>query len=156
MTPLSKRGRGVCSSRRYGPWLSRWTTFTPTRLRRTPRSWGRSMALEIVKPGLSTTVQDLGRPGYYHLGIPESGGMDRYSLVAANLLVGNPAGAAVLEVVFQGPEIRFSRDYVIAVCGAEMPPKVDGAEQPGWTSFPVKAGQTLSFGYLKSGARAYI
>jgi biotin-dependent carboxylase-like uncharacterized protein len=114
------------------------------------------MALEIVKPGLSTTVQDLGRPGYYHLGIPESGGMDRYSLIAANLLVGNPAGAAVLEAVFQGPEIRVSRDSVVAVCGAEMPPKVDGAEQPGWTSFPVKAGQTLSFGYLKSGARAYI
>jgi biotin-dependent carboxylase-like uncharacterized protein len=114
------------------------------------------MALEIVKPGLSTTVQDLGRPGYYHLGIPESGGMDRYSLVAANLLVGNPAGAAVLEAVFQGPEIRVSRDSIIAVCGAEMPPKVDGVEQAGWTSFPVKAGQTLSFGYLKSGARAYI
>jgi biotin-dependent carboxylase-like uncharacterized protein len=114
------------------------------------------MALEIVKPGLSTTVQDLGRPGYYHLGIPESGGMDRYSLVAANLLVGNPAGAAVLEAVFLGPEIRFSRDSVVAVCGAEMPPKVDGVEQPGWTSFPVKAGQTLAFGFLKSGARAYI
>ena len=82
--------------------------------------------------------------------------MDRYSLSAANLLVGNPAGAAVLEAVFQGPEIRVSRDSIIAVCGAEMPPKVDGAEQPGWTSFPVRAGQTLSFGYLKSGARAYI
>jgi biotin-dependent carboxylase-like uncharacterized protein len=114
------------------------------------------MALEIVKPGLSTTVQDLGRPGYYHLGIPESGGMDRYSLIAANLLVGNPAGAAVLEAVFQGPEIRFSRDSIIAVCGAEMPPKFDGAEQASWSSFPVRAGQTLSFGYLKGGARAYI
>jgi biotin-dependent carboxylase-like uncharacterized protein len=114
------------------------------------------MALDIVKPGLSTTVQDLGRPGYYHLGIPESGGMDRYSLIAANLLVGNPAGAAVLEAVFQGPEIRVLRDSAVAVCGAEMPPKVDGAEQAGWASFPVKAGQTLSFGYLKSGARAYI
>ena len=68
--------------------------------------WGRSMALEFVKPGLSTTVQDLGRPGYYHLGIPESGGMDRYSLAAANLLVGNPENAAVLEAVFQGPEVR--------------------------------------------------
>src|SRR4029077_3739607 len=114
------------------------------------------MALEIVKPGLSTTVQDLGRPGYYHLGIPESGGMDRYSLAAANLLVGNPEHTAVLEAVFQGPEVRLARDCVVAVTGAEMPPKVDGAEQPGWTSFAVKAGQTLSFGFLKSGARAYI
>jgi biotin-dependent carboxylase-like uncharacterized protein len=114
------------------------------------------MALEILKPGLSTTVQDLGRPGYYHLGIPESGGMDRYSLAAANLLVGNAAGDAVLEAVFQGPEIRFHRHAVVAVCGAEMPPKLDGVEQPGWTSFAVGAGQVLSFGFLKAGARAYI
>ena len=114
------------------------------------------MALEILKPGLSTTVQDLGRPGYYHLGIPESGGMDKFSLAAANLLVGNPEGAAALEAVFQGPEIRFDRDAVVAVCGAHMPPKVDGAEQANWTSFPVKSDQTLSFGFLKAGARAYI
>ena len=114
------------------------------------------MALEIVKPGLSTTVQDLGRPGYYHLGIPESGAMDRYSPIAANLLVGNDDNAAGLEAVFQGPEIRFGRDATVAVCGAEMPPKVDGVEQPGWTSFAVKSGQALSFGFLKSGARAYI
>jgi biotin-dependent carboxylase-like uncharacterized protein len=114
------------------------------------------MALEILKPGLSTTVQDLGRPGYYHLGIPESGAMDKFSLTTANLLVGNPEGAAALEAVFQGPEIRFHRDAVVAVCGAHMPPKVDGVEQPGWTSFAVKSAQTLSFGFLKSGARAYI
>ena len=86
------------------------------------------MALEILKPGLSTTVQDLGRPGYYHLGIPESGAMDKFSLAAANLLVGNPEGAAALEAVFQGPEIRFDRDAVVAVCGAHMAPKVDGAD----------------------------
>jgi biotin-dependent carboxylase-like uncharacterized protein len=114
------------------------------------------MAFEILKPGLSTTVQDLGRPGYYHLGIPESGGMDKFSLAAANLLVGNAEGAATLEAVFQGPEIRFDRDAIVAVCGAHMPPKVDGAEQPNWASFAVKSGQTLSFGFLKSGARAYI
>jgi biotin-dependent carboxylase-like uncharacterized protein len=114
------------------------------------------MALEILKPGLSTTVQDLGRPGYYHLGIPESGGMDKSSLAAANLLVGNSEGAAALEAVFQGPEIRFDLDAIVAVCGAHMPPKVDRVEQPNWTSFAVKSGQTLSFGFLKSGARAYI
>src|SRR6202050_1832970 len=127
-----------------------------TRRRPVRKSWGRFMGLEILKPGLSITVQDLGRFGYYHLGIPESGGMDKSSLAAANLLVGNPEGAAVLEAVFLGPEIRFDRDAVVAVCGAHMPPKVDGVEQPGWTSFTVKLGQTLSFGFLKSGARAYI
>ena len=55
------------------------------------------MAIKVLKPGLATTVQDLGRPGYYHIGIPLSGGMDRHALAAANLLVGNAAGAAVLE-----------------------------------------------------------
>ncbi|MES2666615.1 MAG: biotin-dependent carboxyltransferase family protein [Pseudomonadota bacterium] len=114
------------------------------------------MAIEVIKPGLSTTVQDLGRPGYYHIGIPMSGGMDMLSLTAANLLVGNPAGAAGLEAVFMGPELAFARDAVVAVTGADLPAKVDGVEQPGWTSFAVKAGQVLSFGFLKAGARAYI
>jgi len=114
------------------------------------------MAIDVLKPGLSTTVQDLGRPGYYHIGIPQSGGMDSLSLAAANLLVGNPAGAAVLEAVFLGPEMEFTADAVVAVTGADMPPKVDGVEQAGWTSFVVKKGQILSFGFLKTGARAYI
>src|ERR1700748_1355037 len=112
--------------------------------------------IEVIKPGLMTTVQDLGRPGYYHLGIPLSGAMDRYALTAANLIVGNDEGDAALEAVFMGPEIRFPADALGAVTGAEMPPKVDGVEQPTWTSFAVKAGQVLSFGFLKAGARAYI
>jgi biotin-dependent carboxylase-like uncharacterized protein len=114
------------------------------------------MAINVIKPGLSTTVQDLGRPGYYHIGIPTSGGMDLLSLTAANLLVGNPAGAAVLEAVFMGPELEFTQDATVAVTGADLPPKVDGNEQAGWTSFTVKKGQILSFGFLKAGARAYI
>jgi biotin-dependent carboxylase-like uncharacterized protein len=114
------------------------------------------MAINVIKPGLSTTVQDLGRPGYYHLGIPTSGGMDTLSLAAANLLVGNAAGDAVLEAVFLGPEIEFTAEATVAVTGADMPPKVDGVEQAGWTAFRVKKGQVLSFGFLKAGARAYI
>ncbi|GGC80879.1 biotin-dependent carboxyltransferase family protein [Chelatococcus reniformis] len=114
------------------------------------------MALEILKPGLSTTVQDLGRPGYYHLGIPLSGAMDREALIAANALVANDDGDAALEAVFMGPEIRFTADAVVAVTGAELPPKVDGVEQPTWQAFLIKAGQVLSFGFLKAGARAYI
>jgi biotin-dependent carboxylase-like uncharacterized protein len=114
------------------------------------------MAIEIVSPGLATTVQDLGRPGYYHLGIPLSGGMDRLALQAANLLVGNDPGAAVLEAVFMGPQIAFADDRMVAVAGAELPPKVDGEPRETWASFLVKAGQTLSFDFLKKGARAYI
>ena len=112
--------------------------------------------IEVVKPGLSTTVQDAGRTGYYHLGIPPSGALDQYALRAANLLVGNPAGAAALECVYMGPELAFTADAVVAVAGASMVPKVGGEERPLWESFPVSAGDVLSFGYLTAGARAYI
>jgi len=114
------------------------------------------MAIKVVKPGLSTTVQDLGRPGYYHIGIPLSGGMDRLALRAANLLVGNRQDAAVLEAVFLGPELEFTEDATVAVTGAEIPPKVNGEGRPTWTSFKIRKGQLLSFEYLKKGARAYI
>src|SRR6185437_6672317 len=114
------------------------------------------MAIKVVKPGLSTTVQDLGRPVYYHIGIPLSGGMDRFALRVANMLVGNAEDAAVLEAAFLGPELEFTADATVAVTGAELPPKLDGVECATWTSLAVKKGQRLSFGFLKAGARAYI
>jgi biotin-dependent carboxylase-like uncharacterized protein len=114
------------------------------------------MAVKVLKPGLATTVQDLGRPGYYHIGIPLSGGMDRHALAAANLLVGNEEDAAVLEAVFMGPELEFTDDALVAITGAELPPKLDGEPRETWTSFKVKRGQKLSFDFLKQGARGYI
>lgn len=114
------------------------------------------MPINVISAGIATTIQDLGRPGYYHLGIPMGGAMDRLALRTANLLVGNDEGAAGLESVFVGPELEFTRDATVAVCGAELPPKVDGEPRETWTAFPVKAGQVLSFDFLKSGARAYI
>jgi biotin-dependent carboxylase-like uncharacterized protein len=114
------------------------------------------MAINVLHHGLATTIQDLGRPGYFHLGIPLGGAMDRYAIRAANLLVGNDEGAAGLEAVFLGPKLEFTEDALVAVTGADMPVKVDDVVQPGWTAFRVKAGQTLSFDFLKSGARIYI
>jgi len=114
------------------------------------------MVVKVISPGLATSVQDLGRPGYYHLGIPEGGGMDRFATRIANLLVGNDPGAAVLEVTFMGPELEFTEAAVVAVTGGELPPKVNGEEKASWEGFAVKAGDRLSFGYLKAGARAYI
>jgi biotin-dependent carboxylase-like uncharacterized protein len=114
------------------------------------------MAIKVLHPGLATSIQDLGRPGYFHLGIPLGGAMDRLALKAANLLVGNDEGAAGLEAVFIGPKLVFETDAMVAVTGAEMPIKVDGEEKPGWTAFRVKAGQVLTFDYLKTGARIYI
>lgn len=114
------------------------------------------MAVKVIAPGLSTTVQDLGRPGYYHLGIPLSGAMDRFAMRAANMLVGNDEGAAALEAVFMGPELEFTSSVTVAVTGAELPPRLNGNERPTWEAFPVKAGDRLSFGFLKAGARAVI
>lgn len=114
------------------------------------------MALSVLKPGLATTVQDTGRPGYYNVGIPPSGSLDQYSSLAANLLVGNAADAAVLECTYMGPELRFDRPATVAVTGADLPPRLDGEPRPTWESFAVEAGDVLSFDFLRSGARAYI
>ncbi len=114
------------------------------------------MTIEVRKPGLSTTVQDTGRAGYYHLGIPPSGALDQYSLRAANLLVGNPEDAAVLEIVYMGPELVFGGAATVALAGAGMVPKVNGEDRPQWESFAVAEGDVLTFGYLTGGARAYL
>src|SRR5258706_12876585 len=104
----------------------------------TESSMGCSMAIKVLNPGLSTTVQDLGRPGYYHLGIPLSGAMDRFALSCANLLVGNEEGAAGVECTFMGPGIEFTTDATGSVAGAELPGQFNGALQPGAASFAFK------------------
>lgn len=114
------------------------------------------MTIKVLDPGLLTSVQDLGRPGYFHLGIPISGAMDRFAMRAANLLVGNDEGAAGLEAVFVGPRLAFHTDTVVAITGAHMPVRIDGEVQPNWTALPVKAGQVLNFDFLTTGARIYI
>ncbi len=112
--------------------------------------------LKVIKPGLATTVQDAGRPGYYNVGIPLSGALDQYALRVANLLVGNDEGAAALECTLLAPEIEFGRDAIVAVAGAETTPKLNGAEMPRHRSFAVKAGDKLSFDIMRNGARAYL
>lgn len=114
------------------------------------------MAIEVVKPGLATTVQDAGREGYYHLGIPLSGALDQYSFRAANLLVGNDENAAVLECTLLGPELAFRQDAIVAVTGANLEPRVNGDPRPGNEAFALKQGDVLSFSFLKAGARAYL
>lgn len=112
--------------------------------------------IKVLKPGLATSIQDLGREGYYHLGIPPSGAMDSYALRAANLLVGNAPGAAALECTLLGPELHFTEDALVALSGARMTPRLDGAEMPLDEAFSVRAGQVLKFDYLKAGARGYL
>ena len=99
------------------------------------------MAIEVIKPGLATTVQDLGRPSYYNIGIPLSGALDQYALRAANLLVGNEEGAAGLEIALMGPELVFGAPAIIAITGAEATPKINGEARPRNESFAVRAGR---------------
>ncbi|MGH3090043.1 MAG: biotin-dependent carboxyltransferase family protein [Rubrobacteraceae bacterium] len=114
------------------------------------------MAIEVRQPGLLTTVQDGGRIGDYALGMPPSGAMDGFSYRVGNYLVGNQDGAAGLEITYFGPELEFAEDAVIALTGAEIPPKINGEECPTWEALQIKAGDVLSFDYLKNGARAYL
>jgi len=114
------------------------------------------MPLEIRRPGLMTTVQDAGRSGGYHLGMPPSGAMDLFSYEVANLLVGNTDGQAALECTYLGPEIEFTEPVRIAVTGADLPARVNGTEIESWTAHDVAAGDVLSFDFLRSGARAYL
>jgi biotin-dependent carboxylase-like uncharacterized protein len=114
------------------------------------------MAIEVIKPGLATSVQDAGRPGYYNIGIPISGALDQYAFRAANLLVGNDEGAAALEATLLGPELLFRAPAIVAVTGAEARPKVNGEARPRNESFAVRADDRLSFDFMKVGARIYL
>ncbi|MFX1738622.1 biotin-dependent carboxyltransferase family protein [Paraburkholderia sp. A1RI_3L] len=114
------------------------------------------LAIEVVKPGLATSVQDTGRQGYYHVGIPPSGALDQYALRAANLLVGNPESAAALECTLLGPQLLFHVETLIAVTGADMLPKIDGVTQACNVALRIKADSTLTFDYVRGGARAYL
>ena len=114
------------------------------------------MAIRVGQPGLLTTVQDTGRFGEYAIGMPPSGAMDVFSYQVGNYLVGNEEGAAGLEITYFGPELTFTEDHLIAVTGAEMPPKINGEEVPTWETLGVREGDVLSFDYLKNGARSYL
>ena len=112
--------------------------------------------LEILDPGLLTTVQDRGRYGYQRYGVPVSGAMDQFALRMANLMAGNDQDAAALEVTVRGPRIEFQTPTWIAVTGADISPEADGKPLPMWESVEIEAGTALTFGDLRDGMRAYI
>mgnify|MGYP006288441045 CR=1 FL=1 len=114
------------------------------------------MSIEIINPGMFTTVQDLGRQGYQKYGIPPSGGIDPYSLQLANLLVGNDREEACLEATISPPTIKFNEDVWFAVTGADWQPELNGRELSLWKSFPAKTGDRLSFKSTEKGMRVYI
>ena len=114
------------------------------------------MAFEILEPGLATTVQDRGRPGYYHVGLPQGGSMDQLSAEMANAIVGNTPAEAVLECTYMGPRLRTDAAAVIAVTGAPVDVKVNGEPREQWARLELSAGDELSFGVIQGGTRFYL
>jgi biotin-dependent carboxylase-like uncharacterized protein len=114
------------------------------------------MSLEIITPGLATTVQDRGRFGYYRYGIPQGGAMDQYSAAVANRLVGNTENEALLECTYLGPKLTTDADAVVAVAGSPVEVLVNGAAVEQYARIRLKAGDELSFGMLRAGAKFFI
>ncbi len=112
--------------------------------------------ITVLRPGLLTTIQDSGRWGYQHLGVPVSGPMDPLAHRLANALVGNPPDAAVLEATILGPELRFENPARIAIAGADLNPALDGLPLPTTGIATCPAGSVLRFGDRRTGARAYV
>ncbi len=112
--------------------------------------------LEVLAPGLLTTVQDLGREGFGPMGVSPSGAADSVSLRIGNQLVGNDEGAAGLEMTLLGGTFQFHGACVTALTGSDFGATLDGAAVPPWISFDARPGQTLRLGPTRSGARCYL
>lgn len=112
--------------------------------------------INVLDGGFSTTVQDLGRYGHYHIGMPPAGAMDQYAHRVANYLVGNDEDAATLEITYAGPDLEFGTDAVVTVTGADMSPILNGDPMPTWTAVRVEAGDELSLEFATEGVRSYL
>jgi biotin-dependent carboxylase-like uncharacterized protein len=112
--------------------------------------------LRIERPGMLTTIQDRGRYCYQALGVPVAGPMDSWSARLANRLVGNPDGAALLEVTLIGPRFLIDRDCRLAVCGASFDLQIGERTVRTPCVEPVAAGEQVAFRERHAGARAYV
>ena len=112
--------------------------------------------IRVRKAGLLTTVQDLGRPGLAHLGVPTAGAADRRAYGLANRLVGNQEGAAALEITLVGPELELEAGGWVALTGGRVAADLDGRQVPMDMAVRVEPGQVLRVGSVTSGLRAYV
>jgi antagonist of KipI len=115
-----------------------------------PAVASRRPVITVLEPGLFTTIQDLGRLGHRNAGVPLSGAADRVSLRLANLLVGNPEGAAAIECTLVGPRLRFEREAIVAMVGGEFP------GLPAGVATRLAAGTELAIGHATAGCRGYL
>ncbi|MGB8660385.1 MAG: biotin-dependent carboxyltransferase family protein [Candidatus Acidiferrum sp.] len=112
--------------------------------------------IQVRAPGLLTTVQDLGREGFGPLGVSPSGAADAIALRIGNRLVGNPEGAAALEMTLLGGTFEFSEAAVVALTGSDFGATLDNVPVEMWSSMEVRAGQILGVGTTRGGARCYL
>ncbi|MEQ9593577.1 MAG: biotin-dependent carboxyltransferase family protein [Cyclobacteriaceae bacterium] len=113
-------------------------------------------SVEILSPGLYTSIQDRGRVGYRKFGVPTSGAMDRLSAGMANRLLNNQIDDPVMEITLSGPKLRFSAKALIAIAGADLSPQLNHQSINTGTAYHVAAGDVISFGEAKLGARCYL
>ena len=114
------------------------------------------MGIRILKAGMLTTVQDLGRTGYQSQGFSVAGVMDVRSFKIANLLLDNPENEAVLEFTLIGPTLEFTSATIIAITGGDFQPTINDEPAPMYTAIYVNKGDVLKFGSAKTGSRGYI
>lgn len=114
------------------------------------------MGFKVIKAGMLSTIQDLGRYGYQKSGIIVSGAMDKLALRTGNLLLGNKEEEAGLEVTLIGPVLLFEEAQLIILTGADLSPSIDGAPLTMWRPVHIPKGSILTFGKPASGCRAYL
>ncbi len=112
--------------------------------------------IEILSRTLLSSVQDLGREGYLHLGVGTSGAMDHVALAAGNILLGNPENSASIEIQIFPFEVRFLDDIVFALTGADANAELDGRPVPAWWTLQARKGQVLKLNLTRRGARSYL
>jgi len=114
------------------------------------------MGIEVIRAGILTTIQDLGRYGYQKFGLNINGAMDEGAARVANILVGNDENCAVLELTLTGTSLKMTADHLIAICGGDMSATMNGQSVPNWQPFIASKDAIISFGHYKSGCRVYI
>jgi antagonist of KipI len=114
------------------------------------------MSLEILRAGLQTTIQDLGRFGVAHLGISASGASDNLAMRIGNLIVGNPENTTAIEMTLTGDKVLFHSNAFIALAGSKFKIDLDEKPFPFWSGTYISAGQVLTIGPTLKGARCYL
>ena len=111
---------------------------------------------QVIEPGLLTTVQDLGRLRWYHIGMPPSGAMDNFSFRVGNLLVGNDEAAAGLEMTYMGFELEAARPTIIAATGAAVSLQINDTPAALWQAHAIQSADRIRLGNVTQGVRAYL